>query len=114
MTAHRKGDVVLVPFDFTDRPERKWRPVVFVSSDRYNQETPDLLIASITVNPRAVPHPGDHHVVQWRAAGLLRPSLAQTKLATVEASITGRKLGRLADSDLAALELGLREAFGLA
>ena len=44
---------------------------------------------------------------------MLRPSLAQAKLATVEVSIVGRRLGRLADDDLAALDRGLREALGL-
>jgi hypothetical protein len=42
----------------------------------------------------------------------LRPSLAQTKLATVEASVLGRKLGSLSAADLAALDRGLAEALG--
>ncbi|MBI4494072.1 MAG: type II toxin-antitoxin system PemK/MazF family toxin [Chloroflexi bacterium] len=113
MTALRRGDVVLVPFDFTDRSGGKWRPAVVVSSDPYNQQTPDVLIASITGNLNAVPHPGDHALADWPAAGLLRPSLAQTKLATVEASIVGRRLGTLFAADMVAFERGLREALGL-
>lgn len=113
MTALRRGDVVLVPFDFTDRSGVKWRPAVVVSTDRYNQETPDVLIAAITGNLRAIPHPGDHLLQEWQAAGLLKPSLAQTKLATVEATVIGRMLGRLSPADLAAFEHGLREALGL-
>ncbi len=113
MTTYRRGEVVLVPFDFTDRSGAKWRPALVISSDRYSQQTPDLMIASITGNLRAVPHPGDHALQDWRAAGLLRPSLVQTKLATVEASIIGRKLGRLSRPDLTAFEQGLREALHL-
>ena len=113
MTAHRKGDVVLVPFGFTDQSGSKWRPAVVVSGDRYNAETPDVLIASITGNLRAIPYPGDHQIRAWQTAGLLMPSLAQTKIAAVEASIVGRRLGALAGADMAAFERGLREALDL-
>ncbi|HYU17361.1 MAG TPA: type II toxin-antitoxin system PemK/MazF family toxin [Chloroflexota bacterium] len=114
MTSNRKGDVVLVPFDFTDRSGSKWRPAVVVSSDRYNEATPDVVIASITGNLNAIAHPGDHRIREWQTAGLLRPSLAQTKVATVEASIVGRRLGVLAQADLVALQRGLGQALGLA
>jgi len=112
MIACRRGDIVLVPFDFTDRSGAKWRPAVVVSSERYNQQTPDLIIASVTGNLGAIAHPGDYQITNWQAAGLLIPSLAQTKLATIEASIAGRKLGSLTDADLEGLDRGLREALG--
>ena len=114
MTTWRRGDVVLVPVDFTDRSGTKLRPAVIVSSDRYNAESPDVMIASITSNLGALRHPGDHEIRHWEAAGLLRPSLAQTKIATVEPSIIHRRLGRLATEDVAAIDRGLREALGLA
>src|SRR5205814_16277 len=104
---------VLVRFDFTDRSGSKWRPAVVVSTDRYNDESPDVLIASITGNLGGVPHPGDHRIVDWPAAGLPRPSLAQTKIATVEASVIGRRLGSLTPRDYAAFKQGLREAIDL-
>ena len=113
MTSYRRGDIVLVPFDFTDRSGSKWRPAVVISSDRYNRETPDVVIASITANLHAIPHPGDQRIAEWRLAGLLKPSLAQIKLATIESSIISRKIGSLAEGDMNALERGLREALEL-
>lgn len=113
MTTFRRGDVVLVPFDFTDRSGSKWRPAVVISTERYNRTTPDVLIASITGNLNAIPHPGDHVLDEWQAAGLVKPSLAQTKLATIEASMIGRRLGRLSQADILALNDGLREALSL-
>ena len=101
---------MLVPFDFTDGSGTKWRPAVVVSGEACNAGSPDVLIASITGNRRAIPHPGDHEIVEWAAAGLLRPSLAQTKITTVEASMIGRRLGRLQPADLEALDRGLRQA----
>lgn len=113
MTTWRRGDVVLVPIDFTDRSGTKRRPAVVVSGDRYNAASPDVMIASITGNFRGVRHPGDHPLADWREAGLLRPSLVQAKIATVEATIIERRLGALSAGDLAALDRGLRDALAL-
>ncbi|CAA9560994.1 MAG: hypothetical protein AVDCRST_MAG59-2586 [uncultured Thermomicrobiales bacterium] len=101
-----------MPVGFTDRSGIKRRPAVIVSSDGYNAESPDVMIVSITGNLQALRHPGDHVIRHWRAAGL-RPSLAQTKIATVEAPALGRRLGRLALEDLAAFDRGLRDALDL-
>jgi mRNA-degrading endonuclease toxin of MazEF toxin-antitoxin module len=109
----RTGDVVLVPFDFANGTGTKWRPAVVVSGDTYNDRSPDVLIASITGNLRAIPHPGDHEIVEWAQAGLLRPSLARTKIVTIEASTIGRRLGRLQPADLEAFDRGLGEALAL-
>lgn len=103
---------MLVPIDFTDRSGSKVRPAVVVSGEEYNRG-PDLLIASVTGNLSAIPHPGDRRITNWEVAGLLRPSLAQTKLATVEARIIRRRLGRLESEDLEALSAGLKEAMEL-
>jgi mRNA interferase MazF len=110
--SHRRGDVVLVRIDFTDQSGAKLRPAVVVSDERYNQG-PDRLIASITSNLQPVPHWGDHRLRDWQQAGLKVPSLAQVKIATVEASIIVRTLGRLSEFDLRALEQGLARALGL-
>jgi mRNA interferase MazF len=113
MTTWRRGDVVLVPIGFTNHSGIKRRPAVFVSSDTYNSQSPDVMIAAIPGNLRALHHPGDYLLQDWQAAGLLKPSLVQTKIATVETGIIGRQLGRLSRHDLTALERGLREALDL-
>ena len=113
MTTWRRGDIVLVPVGFTDQSGTKRRPAVVISSDRSNAASPDVMIASITGNLQAVRHPGDHELVDWQTAGLLRPSLTQAKIATVEATVIERRLGSLPVTDLAAVDRGLREALGL-
>ena len=42
--AHTFGDVVLVPFPFTDQSGTKKRPAVIVSSNGYNTNRRDLII----------------------------------------------------------------------
>lgn len=48
-TTYRFGDIVIVPFPFTDQTTTKRRPAVVISSEAYQNERPDLiLIAAIS------------------------------------------------------------------
>ena len=51
-TGYSFGDIVLVPFPFTDQSATKRRPAVVVSTERYNQERPDLIIMAVTSQAR--------------------------------------------------------------
>jgi len=53
MTIYSFGDVILVPFPFTDQSQAKQRPAVVVSSARYNTERPDLILMAITSQVRS-------------------------------------------------------------
>ena len=48
MTSFDCGDVILVPFPFTDQTKRKQRPAIIVSTNAYNTERPDLIIMAVT------------------------------------------------------------------
>jgi hypothetical protein len=50
--AYTFGDVVLVPFPFTDQSGGKKRPAVVVSSADYNSNRRDLVIMAITSKVR--------------------------------------------------------------
>jgi len=113
MPTYCRGDVVSVPVTFTNQTGSKKRPVVVVSSDHYNQNTPDLLVMSITGQLTGIAHPGDYILQDWHSAGLQVPSKVQTKVVTIEASIITQRRGRLTDADMSAVEAGLREALNL-
>mgnify|MGYP001382834474 CR=1 FL=1 len=113
MTAYRKGDVVLVDVEFTDRTGSKLRPAVVLSVIEYNQNGQDVVIAPITSNLGTTPHLGDYRVVFWQRAGLLAPGIVQAKPTTVEAMFIKRQVGTLLFDDLAGVEAGLRQALDL-
>ena len=52
MTTYNFGDVLLVPFPFTDQTTTKKRPTVVISSDRYNQSKLDILLIAVTSQVR--------------------------------------------------------------
>lgn len=51
-TGYSFGDIVLVPFPFSDQSGTKRRPAVVVSSQRYHTERPDLVIMAVTSRVR--------------------------------------------------------------
>jgi mRNA-degrading endonuclease toxin of MazEF toxin-antitoxin module len=111
MKALSFGDIVLVPFPFTDQTASKKRPAVVVSSDTLHRESIDLVVMAITTQPRAASSL-EVGLTQWRGAGLLRPSVIKPVLATIERSLVLKKLGSLRKSDRQALASALGAVLG--
>ncbi len=65
MTAYNVGDVILVPFPFTDLQQSKQRPAVIVSSPGYHAERPDLILMAITSQVRSPPAFGEGALRDW-------------------------------------------------
>jgi len=101
MTGFEPGEVVLVAFPFTDLSTTKQRPAVVISSAAYALARPDLVILAIT---RRIDRDGgfaERPIADWRAAGLVKPSVLKPIIATVHQGIVRRRLGRLAPTDTA-------------
>jgi mRNA interferase MazF len=112
MTGFEFGDVVLVPFPFTDQTTTKKRPAVVVNSAAYQAERPDLIILAITSQIRSAPSVGEAPVTHWQEAGLLKPSVFKPLLATIENTLVLQQLGKLADPDREQLRAILRNILG--
>ncbi|MEG4112247.1 MULTISPECIES: type II toxin-antitoxin system PemK/MazF family toxin [unclassified Microcoleus] len=97
MTSYNFGDVVLVPFPFTDRTTNKKRPAVVISSDVYNAEYPNRILMGITSQVSSSPKVGDIVITDWRSAGLLKASMIKPVITTIEKKQIFKKLGRLQD-----------------
>lgn len=95
MTTYNFGDIILVPFPFTDQATSKKRPAVVVSSDVYNSDRPDIILMAVTSQMRHLGKTGETVVEDWQEAGLLKPSLIKPILTTIEKSLVLKKLGRL-------------------
>jgi mRNA interferase MazF len=69
--AHSFGDVLLVPFPFTDQSGAKKRPAVIVSRSGYHAGRRDLIIMAITSQVRQPLGFGEALVADWQVAGLI-------------------------------------------
>lgn len=108
---YHRGDVVLLPFPFTDLSAMRTRPAVVVSVDAFAQATNDFTVAMITSVPHTTAY--DYELSDWQTARLLRPSWVRTKLATLDPELVRHQPGRLSDRDLAEVEERIRLALGL-
>jgi mRNA interferase MazF len=112
MPAYAFGDIVLVPFPFTDQSTTKRRPAVVVSSQAYNRERPDLILMAVTSQLRPAAGIGEVTAREWQAAGLLKPSAIKPVITTVGRGLVIRRLGRLSDPDREALKRAIQAILG--
>ncbi len=110
MTPIEPGDVLLVPFPYTDQSAVKQRPAVVLSSKAYNLTHPDLILAPITGRFGGN---DETTLTAWQQAGLAKPSAVKPLLASFEASLVRRKLGRLEPKDLVAVRALFARILGL-
>lgn len=96
---HSFGDVVLVPFPFTDQSGAKKRPAVIVSNGDYNANRRDLVIMAITSQLRTPLGFGEALVNDWQAAGLIKPSVLKPVFTTIEQGLVVRSIGTLSTND---------------
>jgi len=111
-TSFRFGDIVLVPFPFTDQSGAKKRPAIVVSSAGYQTRRRDIVIMAVTSRRRTSPAFGEFEVAEWKKAGLILPSMAKPVLATIEKRLVIKKLGALQRADRASLQASLRAILG--
>ena len=93
-----RGDVVLVPFPFTDLTTQKQRPALVISSNAFNSSSPDVILLGITSQiPRDVAQ-SDYYLTsdEQQRAGLPKPSIVKgAKVVTLSQSLIRKAIGRL-------------------
>lgn len=112
MIAYSYGDIVLVPFPFTDQSTIKKRPAVIVSSNIYSNKRPDIIIMAITSQLQSASHFGDIIINNWQKAGLLKPSVIKPIFTTLEKKLIIKKLGALNKEDQLSLKESLTAIIG--
>jgi len=65
---YQRGEVVAVPYPFTDLTALKTRPAVVISTDVYNATHLDVILAPLTTRMSIV-RAYDYALTDWAAAG---------------------------------------------
>lgn len=98
----KRGDVVIVPFPFQDKPGEKIRPAVVVQNDTDNQRLANTIVAMITGNLKEAGQPTtilvDPATPDGAGSGLSGPSLVKCcNLATIRQRRILHVIGHLTD-----------------
>ncbi len=110
MTRYKPGEIILVPFPFTDLSSTKKRPALVVSPNDYNNQG-DVVIAFITSNMEGPPRVGDYLLTDWQEAGLPLPSKLRMKFATVSAEIIVKSIGNITGNERSKIGKILKDFF---
>ncbi|MBI1867017.1 MAG: type II toxin-antitoxin system PemK/MazF family toxin [Methylocystis sp.] len=105
------GDVVVVPFPYSDRFAEKRRPALVVSNDKVRSEGFVWLVMITSAQNSKLSH--DVTIENPSDAGLTAASIVRpTKIANVEPSRIIRRAGRLGDEEAAAVFDTVRSFIG--
>lgn len=111
MPTYSPGDLIKVPFPYTDRSTRQRRPA-FVAASGDLQDRHGLLWVVMVTSAENRPWPDDVPVFDHKLAGLPAPSLVRcAKIATIEAR-DAEPLGRASALDIALVLTRLRIRLG--
>ena len=109
MTNFSKYDIVVVRFPFASSLKYKARPAVIISTENFNKGfRKSLLILAISsqVSSKIAL---ESSIENWQEAGLLKPSLFKSSIATIAQENVLQKLGSLQNEDILLLDKQLKE-----
>jgi mRNA interferase MazF len=109
--SYQAGDVVVVPFPYSDRLAEKRRPALVVSNDALAAQG-FIWVAMIT-SAAQTPRDGDEVIVDLGRAGLTVPCRVRpSKIACIEPSRILRRVGSLEAAALARVGATIRSWLG--
>ncbi len=103
MTPYKQGEVILIPFPFTDLTTTKKRPGVIVSSERFNKKYNDVIVTAVTSQiPERI---AEEEILlspqEQKEAGLPKTSLIKVgKIVTIDQRLIRKKLGAIPHSTI--------------
>jgi mRNA interferase MazF len=110
-----KGDIVLVPFPFTDLTQTKLRPAIVLHVDTPGNDVTVCFVSSQGLEALST---GefllDANELEFQNTGLKASSKVRvTRIATIERKLVARRLGKLGSKQLQTLNSTIIQAFQL-
>jgi mRNA interferase MazF len=107
---YEQGDIVIVPFPFSDLSFVKQRPVLILSKTPYNQSSDDIITCGITSNLHNAPHSVSIDNKDLSHGKIPRPSTIKVdKLFTLSKSIIRKKVATIDAKTLAQVKKEFRD-----
>jgi mRNA interferase MazF len=110
----KPGDIALVRFPFADLAATKKRPALILARTTRSPRNRLATLAMITSQIESLQLAGDVALRDWKAAGLLHPSLLRlAKVATVDEELIDKIIGKLSSPDQEAARQAYRRVFSV-
>lgn len=108
-TNYQKGEIVLIPFPFSDLSASKVRPAVVVgtSSEKYSS----LFVIPLT--SRIAQLEVSEFLIDWNKTGLNVPSAVKRGCFMVDQKLIIKKIGKLSEEDISKINNRLKTWFNL-
>ena len=103
MIGYKCGDIVLVPFPFTDFSTLKQRPALVISSDSFNRSREDAILVAITSQSNSASKGGNYLIkgAEQKRSGLLGEGIVLVgKIITIDQRLIRNKIGTLSSKVL--------------
>ena len=111
-TRFKRGDIVLVPFPFTDLSSAKRRPALVVSPDEFNNHMQDLVVVALTSQITAEANTVTIEPRDCADGALPKTSIVKlTKVFTIHSTLVIKRICALRDVKLKAVLADLRQFF---
>ncbi len=113
-----RGDIVLVPFQFTDFTSTKVRPAIIISNDDINKLRGDPIVAFISSKTQRLVKDTDFVMKEtdpgFLDTGLHRESLfSMAKITTIDRSLISVKIGKVSEEIKTEIDRRLCKALAL-
>ena len=103
MTEFKRGDIILVPFPFTDFSTFKQRPALIISSNAFNRSREDIIVVALTSQTDSAAKGGNYLVkgAEQKSSGLLKEGVVLVgKIVTIDQRLIRSTLGTLSPKTL--------------
>ena len=111
---YKQGNIILIPFPFTDFSTTKNRPAIIISSNAYNSTHDDIIICAITSQIPKNLEPYDYllNASELLEATLPKKSLIKTdKILAIDKKFIRKTLGTLPQDSINKIINHLNHAF---
>lgn len=115
MTGYKRGDIVLVPFPFTDFSTLKQRPALIISSDAFNRSREDVILVALTSQTESASKGGNYLIkgTEQKRSGLLREGVVLVgKIITIDQRLIRNRLGSLSPKTLVEISKRISKIIG--
>jgi mRNA interferase MazF len=115
MMTYKCGDVVLLPFPFTDQTSSKQRFAIVLSSNWFNENRKDIIVMAVTsqVPPQLKEDELLLSLEQQKQAGLPKKSIVKvTKIVTIDQVLVKKRLGMVTRKIIKKLNKLLKKFIG--